>query len=217
MRLRPVIITLMLTAACSDERGLPAGFLERAAQTEPTNNVVTSTSPTGDATHGEAADTASAQDRSDVQATPEPPEPPILTGPAAEDPATVTESDRATATVVASVTKDLGLGAPPAVATPPGDAPHQKLAQDRKFDAFRAECARYHQLRKALLPYGHKLAEGAATPDERREHDRIEAAAKAEQQRLSRMMWRGGLTADDRAAMSWIMFGPTAAMPKLAP
>jgi len=212
MRPLAVIITV-LAAACSDERGLPPGFLEQAAQTRPENGSTTSATPTPQPD----ADLPLGTDAASAPAPGGAPEPPILTGLAAEDPASVAEADRATAALVASVTKDLKLGPADAVATPAGDAPHQLRAQDRRFDAFRAECARYHQLRKALLPYGQKLADGAATPDERRQHDRIEAAAKAEQQRLSRMMWRGGLTADDRAAMSWIMFGPTAAMPTPAP
>lgn len=212
MRPLAVIITV-LAAACSDERGLPPGFLEQAAQTRPETGSTASATPTpqpdADLPLGTDAASAPAPDGAF--------EPPILTGQAADDPDSVAEADRATAALVAGVTKDLNLGPAVAVATPAGDAPHQKRAQDRRFDAFRTECARYHQLRKALLPYGQKLADGAATPDERRQHDRIEAAAKAEQQRLSRMMWRGGLTADDRAAMSWIMFGPTAAMPTPAP
>lgn len=212
MRLLLVIITV-LAAACSDERGLPPGFLEQAAQTRPETNSTTinTSTPPLDADPSVGTEAASAQAPGGATA------PPILTGPAADDPASVAEADRATAALVTSVTKDLNLGPASAVATPIGDAPHQKLAQDRRFDGFRAECARYHQLRQALLPYGQKLADGAATPDERRQHDRIEAASKAEQQRLSRMMWRGGLTAEDRAAMSWIMFGPTAAKPTPAP
>lgn len=212
MRLLAVIITV-LAAACSDERGLPQGFLEQAAQTRPETGSTASATPTPqpDADLPLGTDAASAPAPGGAS------EPSILTGQAADDPDSVAEADCATAALVAGVTKDLKLGPADAVATPAGDAPHQKLAQDRRFDAFRAECAHYHQLRKALLPYGKRLADGAATPDERRQHDRIEAAAKAEQQRLSRMMWRGGLTADDRAAMSWIMFGPTAAVPKRAP
>ena len=216
MRRLPLIIIAM-AAGCSDERGLPPGFLERAAQPAPTTGTSSVSSPSDDPSRGSAPDVAGAGDGSDAQAMADLAEPPPLTGPAADDPAAVAAADGAAAAMVASVTKGLGLGPAPAVSTPAGDAPHQKLAQDRRFDGFRAECARYHQLRKALLPYGQKLADGAATPADRREHDRIEAAAKAEQQRLSRMMWRGGLGPEDRAAMSWILFGPTAAMPKPAP
>ncbi len=212
--MRPLtVIMTVLAAACSDERGLPPGFLEQAARSEPQAGSTSGTSHSPLA----GAGLPLGSDSSSISPPGEAPEPPLLTGPAADAPASVAEADRATAALVTSVTKDLDLGPADTVATPIGDAPHQKLAQDRRFDGFRAECARYHQLRKALLPYGQKLADGAATPDERRQHDRIESAAKAEQQRLSRMMWRGGLTADDRAAMSWIMFAPTAAAPKPAP
>ena len=216
--MRPLLMFLtVLAAACSDERGLPPGFLERAAQSVPTDAASAESSPSDEPSRGGAPDAAGAADGFDAQATADLTEPPALTGPAADDPASVAAADRASAAMVASVTKELGLGPAPAVATPAGHAPHQLLAQDRRFDTFRAECARYHQLRKALLPYGQKLADGAATPDDRRAHDRIEAASKAEQQRLSRMMWRSGLTAEDRAAMSWIMFGPTVGMPNAAP
>lgn len=207
---RMFVLIALLAAGCSDDRGLPPGFLEQAARTTPSS--AATPAATASPAPTPTTDLALSSDAGGTPAGADTTAPPILTGPAAEDPATVAEADRVTA-----VTKDLALGPATPVATPTGDAPFQKLAQEHRFDSFRAACARFHQLRSALLPYGQKLADGVATPEERGEHDRIEDAAKAEQQRLSRMMWRSGLTADDRAAMSWIMFGPTAAMPKRTP
>ncbi len=147
MRPLAVIITV-LAAACSDERGLPPGFLEQAAQTRPETGSTASATPTpqpdADLPLGTDAASAPAPDGAF--------EPPILTGQAADDPDSVAEADRATAALVAGVTKDLNLGPAVAVATPAGDAPHQKRAQDRRFDEFRTECALYQQLRKSLLP-----------------------------------------------------------------
>jgi hypothetical protein len=201
----------VLAAACSDERGLPPGFLERAAQESP--------APTDAGSNGPPA-----MPLADGQGGPPPPsaegasggssaptQAPILSGTSAADPASIEEADRVTSRLVTAVVEDLDLGQAKAVSTPGGDLPHQRRAQESRFDAFRSECRRYHQLRQALLPYGEKLASGAATPEERRAHDRLDEVAKAEQARLSRLMWRPGLNAEDRAAMSWIMFAPTAA------
>ncbi len=205
----PLLITVL--AGCSDDRGLPQGFLERAAQSPEVPAASPSAAPaTTDVAMGASPiDAPTTTDADSWRA-------PVLSGSAASDGTAVAEADRATTAIVAAVAKDLGLAAPVDEPTPTGDAPHQKLAQDHRFDGFRSECRRYHQLRRALLPFGEKLASGAATVDERRSHDRLEEAVKAEQLRLSRMMWRQGLSADDRAAMSWIMFGPTAAVPAAA-
>jgi hypothetical protein len=206
---------LAIVAACSDERGLPDGFLERAAQQAPPSaNVPVATAPAAPDDDGAGGNSAGSDQVRDAPATWTAP---ILTGEAAGDPASIAEADRATGQLVAAVARDLDLGPAPVTATPEGNEPFKKLAQDRRFDSFRAACSRYHQLRRALLPFGERLASGTATPDERRSHDRLEEAAKAEQQRLSRMTWRPGISADDRAAMFWIMFGPTSEVPSPKP
>lgn len=107
--------------------------------------------------------------------------------------------------VVGQVVQELGLPTPPAVPEKPGDAPYQKLARDRKFDEFRRMAARYVQLKRSLLPYGEKLAQGVATPEERALHNRIEDAMAVEYPRLNRYIWQDRWTDDDRAAMGWIM------------
>lgn len=107
--------------------------------------------------------------------------------------------------VVEQVVQELRLPSPPAVPAKPGDAPYQKLARDRKFDEFRRMAARYVQLKRSLLPYGEKLAQGAATPEDRAIHNRIEAAMAVEYPRLNNYIWQDRWTDDDRAAMGWIM------------
>jgi len=107
--------------------------------------------------------------------------------------------------VVEQVAQELGLPTPPAVPEKPGDASYQKLARDRKFDEFRRMAARYVQLKRSLLPYGQKLAQGVATPEERALHNRIEDAMAVEYPRLNRYIWQDRWTDDDRAAMGWIM------------
>ena len=107
--------------------------------------------------------------------------------------------------VVEQVAQELGLPTPPAVPEKPGDASYQKLARDRKFDEFRRMAARYVQLKRSLLPYGEKLAQGVATPEERALHNRIEDAMAVEYPRLNRYIWQDRWTDDDRAAMGWIM------------
>ena len=107
--------------------------------------------------------------------------------------------------VVKQVAQELGLPTPPAVPEKPGDASYQKLARDRKFDEFRRMAARYVQLKRSLLPYGEKLAQGVATPEERALHNRIEDAMAVEYPRLNRYIWQDRWTDDDRAAMGWIM------------
>lgn len=205
----PVLTTMM--AACSDERGLPPGFLERAAQESPAPADGGSNGPPSIPPADGQGVTSTPSDDGASGGSSAPAQAPALTGASAADPASIEEADRVTKQLVTAVIEDLDLGQAKAVSTPGGDLPHQRRAQESRFDAFRSECRRYHQLRQALLPYGEKLASGAATPEERRAHDRLDEAAKAEQARLSRFMWRPGLDAEDRAAMSWIMFAPTAA------
>ena len=88
-----------------------------------------------------------------------------------------------------------------------GEEPFQQAARSSKFDSFRSMSVRYIQLRAELLPYGKKLADGVATPEERRVHNRIEEAMGAEFRRLNRYMWDNRWTDEDRAAMGWILYG----------
>jgi hypothetical protein len=215
MRTAGVAIVAIL-AACSDERGLPPGFLERAARSSPAEPGIAAGNGSEPAAPGAPTDGAPALDPPTGD-RPDDGNAPLLTGDAASDRASIAEADQATERLVAAVASDLSLGPAPVTQTPTGSEPFKQRAQEPRFDAFRSACGRYHQLRRALLPFGERLASGTATPAERRDHDRLEQAAKAEQQRLSRMLWRPGITSDDRAAMSWIMFGPTAATPIAAP
>jgi hypothetical protein len=67
--------------------------------------------------------------------------------------------------------------------------------------------ARYIQLRAELLPYGRKLADGTASAEERRIHNRLEDAMALEFRRLNAYMWDDRWSEEDRAAMGWILHG----------
>ena len=105
------------------------------------------------------------------------------------------------------VARELRLPAAPEVTVPAGEEPHQKHARDPRFEGFRRMSARFIQLRREMLPYGRKLADGTATPEDRRIHDRLQDASDQEFKRLNAYMWDDRWSDDDRAAMGWILFG----------
>lgn len=195
------VVGAMLCVACEEKRNLPQGFLAEAAKEGPSGN---SANASSGAAASEAAaapmgpsgfrPTSAATDASAI----------AVAGPTSETP----EMDDAAATaMVETLAAELKLPPLAEAAVAPGEEEFQKAARSSKYDTFRSMSVRYIQLRAELLPYGKKLAEGAATPEERRVHNRIEDAMGVEFRRLNRYMWDSRWNDQDRAAMGWILYG----------
>ena len=199
---------------CGDDRNYPDEFATRAAMdekaylaAEAARSAAPAAGPSSSQAPASATPVASPEAAQRVeQASPARPEDAArsVQGAAEEAPDAADPSDP-DPRVVEQVVQELRLPSPPAVAVKPGDAPYQKLARDRKFDEFRRMAARYVQLKRSLLPYGEKLAQGLATPEDRAIHNRIEAAMAVEYPRLNNYIWQDRWTDDDRAAMGWII------------
>jgi len=186
-------------AGCGEDRNYPEGFLAEAAKDGPALGAGAKASSENEA----AAATAMGATgfRADI---PAPAAPGEASGPTSE---TVNVDDAAAAQMVETLAAELKLPPPPETQVAAGEEPFQKLARSSKFDSFRSMSARYIQLRAQLLPYGQKLADGSATADERRTHNRIEEAMNLEFKRLNTYMWDSRFDEQDRAAMGWILYG----------
>jgi hypothetical protein len=195
------VVGAMLCVACEEKRNLPQGFLAEAAKEGPSGNSANASSG-ADATAAAAAPMGPGGMRGGSGA-PDLPSVPVA-APSAETP----EADEAATTaMVETLAAELKLPPIAEAAVAPGEEPFQQAARSSKFDSFRSMSVRYIQLRAELLPYGKKLADGVATPEERRVHNRIEEAMGAEFRRLNRYMWDNRWTDEDRAAMGWILYG----------
>ncbi len=193
--------TMVLAVGCGDGHDYPAGFEAQASRDEKSfsanapNSGADPAMPAPEApklSSGAAAGQMGAPRTNDFVPTPE--------GQA---------EGEATAEAVATqvIITELGLPDPPAVVVVDGVEAFQKLAKDRKFDEFRRMCARYLQLRRELLPYGQKLADGVSTAEDRATHAKIERAIEGEYPRINRALWNDRWTEADRAAMGWILNG----------
>lgn len=212
MRARPSVASLATAllagaallplAGCGDGHEYPAGFEAQAAR-------------------GEAAFQSSSSSSGGAAADPVQPDAPsagssgaaagVMGAPRADaelPPEMPTEAAaQAAAVASASIIVELGLPAPPPVTVAEGEEPFQKLAKDRKFDEFRRMCGRYLQLKRELLPYGQRLADGSSTAEDRAKHAKIERAMEGEFPRINRYMWDDRWSELDRAAMGWILNG----------
>lgn len=208
-------IAVLAAAGCGDGHQYPEGFAAKAALDEKgyvAAEAAKSGKKPGDASTRPADSAAtpsssqSARAGSDSSGFGEVAEAPreALAPPAGN--ASPSEVEETGQEAVASVVEELRLPPPPPVPVSDGTEPYQTLARDRKFAEFRSKAARYVQLKKQLLPYGRKLAEGTATPAERALHNRIEIAMAAEFKPLNAYLWDSRWTEADRAAMGWILF-----------
>lgn len=198
-----LLLGATLCVACEEKRNLPQGFLAEAAKEGPPAS-------TANASSGAAATAAAAAPMgpgsSGMRGGSGAPDLPSV--PVAAPSAETSEVDEATATaMVETLAAELKLPPIAEAAVAPGEEPFQKAARSSKYDSFRSMSVRYIQLRAELLPYGKKLADGVATPEERRVHNRIEEAMGVEFRRLNRYMWDSRWTDEDRAAMGWILYG----------
>jgi hypothetical protein len=197
-----VVGGVLMSAGCEEKRNLPEGFLAAAAKEGPSSSASSGSEASGAAAapmgpSSGANGFASAASTPDVNAA-------AVAGPTSETP----EADEATATaMVETLAAELKLPPIAEVAVAPGEEEFQKAARSSKYDTFRSMSVRYVQLRSELLPYGKKLADGSATPEERRVHNRIEEAMGVEFRRLNRYMWDSRWSDEDRAAMGWILYG----------
>jgi hypothetical protein len=196
---------LLPLAGCGDGHEYPAGFEAQAARGEAAFRSSSSSSTgsggaSADPAQPDAPSAGSSGAAAGVMGAPRadaelPPEMP------AEDAA------QAAAVASASIIVELGLPAPPPVTVVDGEEPFQKLAKDRKFDEFRRMCGRYLQLKRELLPYGQRLADGSSTAEDRAKHAKIERAMEGEFPRINRYLWDDRWSELDRAAMGWILNG----------
>lgn len=189
-------------AGCGDGHEYPAGFESQAARGE---SSFRSASGGGGSSPDPVAPDAPGAGSSGAAAG-------VMGAPRAdaeEPPAMPTEEEAAQSAAVASaaIIVELGLPAPPPVTVVDGEEPFQKLAKDARFDPFRRMCARYLQLKRELLPYGMRLADGTSTAEDRARHAKIERAMEGEFPRINRYMWDDRWTELDRAAMGWILSG----------
>jgi len=191
-------------AGCGDDHSYPAGFEAQAARDESYFNAqaaaksgadpeIPTAAPDGQGAPRAAAGLMGAPRNADFGVPP-------AEGDAFE---AAPEAVAAQEQVIA----ELKLSDPPAVKVVDGEEAFQKLAKDRKFDAFRRMCARYLQLKRELMPYGQKLADGTSTAEDRAMHAKIEKAMEAEFPRINRYLWKEGWSEEDRAAMGWILNG----------
>lgn len=193
---------VLASVGCEEKRNLPQGFLVEAAKEGPSDTASSGSGASGAA----AAPMGPSSGASGSARTASSPDmnPAAVAGPTSETP----ELDDAAATaMVEELASELKLPPLAEAAVAPGEEEFQKAARSSKYDTFRSMSVRYIQLRAELLPYGKKLADGAATPEERRVHNRIEEAMAVEFRRLNRYMWDSRWDDKDRAAMGWILYG----------
>jgi hypothetical protein len=192
---------LLPLAGCGDGHEYPAGFEAQAARGEA---AFQSSSSSGGAAADPVQPDAPSAGSSGAAAG-------VMGAPRADaelPPEVPTEAAaQAAAVASASIIVELGLPAPPPVTVAEGEEPFQKLAKDRKFDEFRRMCGRYLQLKRELLPYGQRLADGSSTAEDRAKHAKIERAMEGEFPRINRYMWDDRWSELDRAAMGWILNG----------
>jgi hypothetical protein len=194
-----VVGGVLMGVGCEEKRNLPQGFLAEAAKEGP----AASNSGGAEASGAAAAPMGPNSGPNGFRAAASAPDMSVG-GPTSETP----EIDDAAATaMVEELASELKLPPLAEAAVAPGEEEFQKAARSSKYDTFRSMAVRYIQLRAELLPYGKKLAEGAATPEERRVHNRIEDAMAVEFRRLNRYMWDSRWNDQDRAAMGWILYG----------
>jgi hypothetical protein len=211
------LVAALLVGGCGENRNYQAGFAESAALDEEGYKSAEAAkaaqaSDSAKPTKADATPSASSAAVASAPSTDEPTAdatadtaPPVINDGGFFEPDGITPTDTGRR-AVQSVVTELSLPAPPPVAEAPGDEPYQKLARDRRFDEFRRKAARYVQLKKELLPLGRKLADGAATPEERALHNRLEDAIAVEFKPINRYLWDERWTDSDRAAMGWILF-----------
>jgi hypothetical protein len=194
-----VVGGVLMGVGCEEKRNLPQGFLAEAAKEAP----AASNSGGAEASGAAAAPMGPNSGPNGFRAAASAPDM-SAAGPTSETP----EADEATAAaMVETLAAELKLPPIAEVAVAPGEEEFQKAARSSKYDTFRSMSVRYVQLRAELLPYGKKLADGSATPEERRIHNRIEEAMGVEFRRLNRYMWDSRWDDKDRAAMGWILYG----------
>jgi hypothetical protein len=191
------LATCLVLGGCED-RNYPEGFLAEAAKEGPAAGA--SAAPSAGS---EAAAAPMGPGGFNAPGVPNLPAGAIA-APTAETPAI---DDATAAVMVETLAAELKL--PPATEAPvaAGEEPFQKAARTSRFDSFRSMAARYIQLRAELLPYGRKLADGTASAEERRIHNRLEDAMALEFRRLNAYMWDDRWSEEDRAAMGWILHG----------
>jgi len=198
------VLSLLALTGCEEKRNFPAGFEEAAAQGAPAE---ASTAARPGASLGGAGGSAGGSARGDAPPDAPPNAARDAASPAAEAVADAPDAPPPPVVTAEDVARELRLPAAPEVAVPEGEEPHQKHARDPRFEGFRRMSARFIQLRREMLPYGRKLADGTATPADRRIHDRLQDASDQEFKRLNAYMWDDRWSDDDRAAMGWILFG----------
>ena len=196
-----VAVSGYFLAGCGDGHSYPAGFEAQAARDERSFQGATAAGGSDPAVGASSAAPSPNRPAAGMMGAPRRNE-----APAAADAQTDTESAE-TASASESVIADLRLPEPPPVVVADGDQPFQKKAKDPRFEDFRRMCARYLQLKRELLPYAVKMAEGTSTAQDRAMHAKIEKAMEAEYPRINRYLWNDRWTQEDRAAMGWILNG----------
>lgn len=190
-----------LLAGCGDGHSYPSGFEAQAARDERAFGGATANSGSDPAVEAPPSASGPSRPAAGMMGAPRRNEAPAVAD------APIDAESAETASASESVIADLRLPEPPPVVVADGDQPFQKKAKDPRFEDFRRMCARYLQLKRELLPYAVKMAEGTSTAEDRAMHAKIEKAMEGEYPRINRYLWNDRWTQEDRAAMGWILNG----------
>lgn len=84
------------------------------------------------------------------------------------------------------------------------------MLEDPAVRAFAEQAATFLELNRRIAPLEVRLADGTISEDETATWRELDARRATERSRLNAIMYRDGVSGEQRAAMWWVMHGRTA-------